>query len=707
MAINADITPEADGYFGCIESWGSEIRGWVVRAGHEAEALAVELIIDGERVATAYCVHPRLDITAITGRSNNAGFVLPASSIKLPAALKRKASAAQVEIEFRIKALGHQVPTLFERPISVEELIEVVGAPSARSLSLGEIAVASKPFVEEVVSKDSEEAGVKLIAFYLPQFHPVPENDAWWGPGFTEWTNVSQAQPQYPGHYQPHVPGELGFYDLRLPEVREAQADLARQYGIHGFCYYYYWFNGRRILERPLQEMLDSGKPDFPFCICWANETWSRRWDGSEHEVLLKQEHTPESDIAFIHDVIPILKDPRYIRINGAPVLMVYRASLFPDLRSTADVWRRICAENGIPNIHLTIVESFGFNEPYSIGFDSSVQFPPHGIVAGDIREEMDGVPEEFTGKIYDFEEVVESELSAPAAKHKRFNGVMVSWDNTARRKNKSHMFAKSTPELYEVWLRNAVERARDSHPSGERLVFINAWNEWAEGAHLEPDVRHGRAYLEATLRAHAGQSSPSVLLDYARKIGRLEGDQLASWIADMQASIESAAARQRHAERLLARDHALGESGTMMSPAQPYVLNALPMAPLGQFFVERINGLPPGISHAALRKDQYLFVEGWAMHPEAPTDSKTISHLVLECTASKQRYYAPVFGRRQRPDVAQAFRTQSEEMTLFSGVRAFVDLSSVAPGEYRMGLLQTSPSTTSLNFVEGAVRVA
>jgi len=190
---------------------------------------------------------------------------------------------------------------------------------------------------------------IRAIALYLPQFHPVPENDEWWGRGFTEWRNVAKAKALFPGHYQPHLPADLGFYDLRLPEVREAQAELASQHGIHGFCYYHYWFNGRRILERPFNEVLESGKPDFPFCLCWANENWTRVWDGGERNVLLEQHYSFEDDLAHIRSLIPAFKDPRYIRINGKPLFLVYRTELLPDPAKTAALWQKEAIKAGLP----------------------------------------------------------------------------------------------------------------------------------------------------------------------------------------------------------------------------------------------------------------------------------------------------------------------------------------------------------------------
>src|SRR6266478_229140 len=188
---------------------------------------------------------------------------------------------------------------------------------------------------------------IRPIAFYLPQYHTIPENDIWWGKGFTEWTNVVKARPQFKGHYQPHLPGELGFYDLRLEEVRQRQAALAREYGLYGFCYYHYWFNGRRILERPFKEVLASGKPDFPFCLCWANENWTRVWDGGGQDVLLQQHYSAEDDRQHIRWLANAFRDPRYIRIGGRPLFLVYRTELLPDPARTAAIWRNEVAKAG------------------------------------------------------------------------------------------------------------------------------------------------------------------------------------------------------------------------------------------------------------------------------------------------------------------------------------------------------------------------
>jgi lipopolysaccharide biosynthesis protein len=353
----------------------------------------------------------------------------------------------------------------------------------------------------------------KAICFYLPQFHPIPENDAWWGKGFTEWTNVVKAKPWFKGHYQPHLPADLGFYDLRLSEVREAQAELARAHGIHGFCYYHYWFNGRRLLERPFQEVLATGRPDFPFCLCWANENWTRRWDGQEAEILMGQKYCAEDDAAHFRALLPAFRDPRYLRIKGRPVFLIYRASNLPDLAGTLARWRAYAVRADLPGLYLCNVESFGkeHGQAATKGFDAAVEFAPDWTCASNPlrRTFVDRVARKsrlsdgpgFKHRIYSYSEIVANMLNKPRPDYLRFPCVTPSWDNTARRKENGVILDGSNPASYERWLAEVV--ARFKPPSDEEnLVFINAWNEWAEGNHLEPCQRWGHGYLEATARA-------------------------------------------------------------------------------------------------------------------------------------------------------------------------------------------------------------
>jgi len=340
----------------------------------------------------------------------------------------------------------------------------------------------------------------KLIAFYLPQFHPCEENDAWWGKGFTEWTNVTSAKPQFVGHDQPQLPGDLGFYDLRLPDVIRQQVDLARQYGVFGFCFHYYWFAGRRLLERPLDLFLQDDGIDFPFCLCWANENWTRRWDGHDHEVLIAQEHTPENDLAFIRDLEPYLRDRRYIRMDGKPLVIVYRPSLLPDCAATLERWRQHCRAVGIGEIFLAMAQ-FDVEDPRQYGFDAALEFPPHKLAAGlePINTALDIVNPQYRGHVVHYQAIVDSAKTWPTPEFPLIRGVFPGWDNEARRQGCGYTFAFATPARYREWLEAAVDFAEHHPVAGERLVMVNAWNEWAEGAHLEPDRRHGHAYLQAT----------------------------------------------------------------------------------------------------------------------------------------------------------------------------------------------------------------
>jgi len=346
----------------------------------------------------------------------------------------------------------------------------------------------------------------KVIAFYLPQFHPFPENDRWWGRGFTEWTNVSKAVPQFLGHYQPRLPGELGFYDLRLPEIMARQFELAKLYGLNGFCFHYYWFAGKRLLERPIETLLAQKGPefDFPFCLCWANENWTRRWDGAESDVLMKQSHDRQDHENVFDDLSRYLKDPRYIRVDGKPMIVVYRPSIIPNIAEMVEIWREKATRAGLPGIYLVATTAFGFDNPREVGFDALVQFPPHAISTGEINANVELLNPVFEGRIYDYADTVESVLgelrSNDEASKDRvyFPGVMTAWDNEARKPGRGHVFHNATPKLFHRWFEKACDWSKEHNRLGERFVFVNAWNEWAEGTYLEPDRKMGYAYLSA-----------------------------------------------------------------------------------------------------------------------------------------------------------------------------------------------------------------
>ena len=358
------------------------------------------------------------------------------------------------------------------------------------------------PIAEPAQPVTGAVTGVRAIAFYLPQFHPIPENDRWWGEGFTEWTNVSKAKPVFAGHLQPKLPGPLGFYDLRLPEIMRKQAAMAKKFGIHGFCFHYYWFGGKRLLERPLEQLLADTSLDLPFCLCWANENWTRRWDGHESEVLIAQQHSEEDDRAVMRDILRHMADPRYIRVEGRPVLLIYRASLFPDIQATFGRWREVCAAHGEQAPFFVMAQSFENRDPSPMGFDAAVQFPPH--LPGGLLPYVnlaDAVPE-FAGEFIDYDDTVKAMLAACDPSLPTYPCVFPAWDNTARRGFAASIVINGSPEKYEDWLRDAVKLVRDNFPRERAFVFINAWNEWAEGAYLEPDRDYGYAYLNATSRA-------------------------------------------------------------------------------------------------------------------------------------------------------------------------------------------------------------
>ena len=342
-----------------------------------------------------------------------------------------------------------------------------------------------------------------LIAFYLTQFHPTPENDLWWGKGFTEWTNVTKAQRQFENHYQPHLPADFGFYDLRVRDTRREQIKTAKAYGIGGFCYHYYWFSGKRILNQPLDDMLADTQSDMPFCLCWANENWTRRWDAADHEVLIAQQYLPDDDLNFIKSLLPIFTDTRYIKLDGRPFLIVYRPQHLPDARKTAAVWRQYCRDMGIGEIHICAALSHGSEDYRQFGFDSGVEFPPHNLRTGNINNNISFLGQ-FRGNVMQYADIARSYLDRDYAGARIFKTVFPSWDNTARTGERALIVQNGTPDNYEHWLSATIDRI-NRNSTDTPMLFINAWNEWAEGCHLEPDRRFGHGFLQATLNAKNG----------------------------------------------------------------------------------------------------------------------------------------------------------------------------------------------------------
>ena len=401
--------------------------------------------------------------------------------------------------------------------------------------------VIERPLPEPDVGQQQNEqktADVRLIAFYLPQYHPIPENDEWWGKGFTEWTNVTRAKPSFEGHYQPHLPADLGFYDLRLPEIREAQANLAKHYGIYGFCYYYYWFNGRRLLERPLDAVLRSKKPDFPFCLCWANENWTRRWDGEETHILVAQEYTPGSLRKFAESIIPYLQDERYIKINGQPLLLIYRIGHIHHPTQAIQTWREVFRQRGVGEVHIAGILGFGLKDPVALGCDSAVQFPPNSLRPKKVVPP--GLEKaNFPGYIFDYPHVVGESLRYKTLDERVFPSVMPSWDNTARRKEQATVWLNASPDHYKLWLRGTIEKVRKRNNLDERIVFINAWNEWAEGAHLEPDQKYGHEYLEATQEALLRQCDWQTIIKLLQSYPLENAEQLEQLLDECYRSIK------------------------------------------------------------------------------------------------------------------------------------------------------------------------
>ncbi|MBV8715833.1 MAG: glycoside hydrolase family 99-like domain-containing protein [Chloroflexi bacterium] len=364
----------------------------------------------------------------------------------------------------------------------------------------------------------------RIIAFYLPQFHPIPENDTWWGKGFTEWTNVSRAKPLYPGHVQPKLPSELGFYDLRVPETRAQQAALAREYGVTGFCYWHYWFEGRRLLERPFMEVLASGEPDFPFCLGWANQSWTGIWHGAPNRVLIEQTYGDRDEMRRHFDsVLPAFIDPRYMRVDGRPIFVLHQPHEMADSRTFTDLWREWARSEGLPGIYFLGTHDVDW-PARDYGFDGTILSNPWRVLRYRSRPRFDDVvarvlkgrdttwaSRRFLGwpMRIPYQDVLDHAIP-PEIGETVYPNVLPNWDNTPRSGRNGLVITGSSPELFHEHLSRAISLV-EKRPYQRRLVFLKSWNEWAEGNFVEPDVLHGRRYLEAVQQAQIAPARPMI----------------------------------------------------------------------------------------------------------------------------------------------------------------------------------------------------
>lgn len=411
----------------------------------------------------------------------------------------RPAYCEDADLSLRLRFAGKRIRYVSEA-VCVHELSVSTGKHS-KSARVRQVVINQHKLFEKWADQLEQDSKISTFAFYLPQFHPTPENNLWWGKGFTEWTNVAKALPSFEGHYQPHLPSDHGYYDLRNGEVMSQQYELAQRYGLNGFIMYYYNFGARRVLDQPLRNLMRNPDINFRFALCWANENWTRHWDGGEKAILLEQQYDDKTLASVCADAAEAAKDPRAITVNGRPMFLVYRPLLIPDPLRFTDMIRSTFIANGLENPYLLYVESMeaisrGVS-PQEMGFDACVEFPPQGVGApytGDLSVLKTG----WEGHVYDYEDSVVLACRESNAAYKRMPAVFPSWDNTARQPLRGTSFVGQTPAAFAEYVQRKADFAYKMFVGEEKMVFVNAWNEWAEGAHLEPDVAFGHSWLQA-----------------------------------------------------------------------------------------------------------------------------------------------------------------------------------------------------------------
>jgi hypothetical protein len=467
------------------------------------------------------------------------------------------------------------------------------------------------------------------------------------------------------------MPADLGFYDLRVTETREQQADLARQYGIYGFCYHYYWFAGNTLLDEPLNRMLKDGQPDIPYCLCWANEPWSRRWDGSESEVLAEQPHDAETDVHILDDIERHFLSDRYIKIDGKPLLVVYRIDIMKNPREWAERMREEVCRRGWPGIYICGASTFANTDTRFHGCDVSVGFPPHDVVARPLSPKTLGATDDFVGKIYDYSDLVSRELTRPARPYPHIPAVMPRWDNTPRNAGSGNVFHGATPALFEVWLRHALSAATSQLPEMP-FVFINSWNEWSEGAHLEPDRRYGRSFLEAVRRSVSGDNRPM-----PNHSGGYNGSLPSGGVT---LALDSPSLEMKLIAKRLQEMKALhGPQRFRLIRGSVDILRDIDVIEVArECHIDRVNSVgSPIVVH--VDKAHGLTIDGWIIS-DAPYSSEPCPLAYVEIIRKQDHlgYFIPVIQRTPRSDVALEYGLEYDGSQLGFFIQAsLIDVES------------------------------
>lgn len=700
------ITPRLDNlseepsWRGCIDAFtGAMFRGWVLSTDNLLKPVNLDVYLLGVLVGRTSTHLSRGDIAKTVGLPIKSGFQFSIHSISTEKAsevlseVKRRAgSPLSLRAVLTIKIADTEVELPFSSKlkkavIDVSQLGASLDAAIGTKIKNDYIAIRDQLLQSTTFEPELGAADVRVIAYYLPQFHPVPENNEWWGPGFTEWTNVVSAKPYLPEHHQPRIPADLGFYDLRIESVQLEQIALAKQYRVTGFCYYYYWFSGKTLMTMPIDRHLEMGY-DFDFCLCWANENWSRRWDGSESDVLMAQRHVAEDDISFIRSCIKYFRSPRYIKIDGAPFLQVYRVSLLENPSETIERWREIVRSEGFPGLHVSMVEFGDLQNPFHYGCDSSSQFMPHGCDVEEKTTDFEGVDPNFKGKIYDYSDFVRAEIARPPVSHIQFRGAMPSWDNTSRKGVAGNIIHGATPALFELWMSHLVNFTRQNLPEGLRFIFITAWNEWAEGAHLEPDRKLGHKNLQAVRNS---------LMDDRRVLAQLAHSADGSLLLDETSAVWQLVEKLMNANSQLAnlvrlrygkRDRSREWLPTLVIVDEE-IIQVSDAPAMSRAWIEGFNGRPSlDLKQIILSEKSGIDIRGWVYCPNVriPDTLPLFISLKPEHEGSRRRRLAMIWNRESRQDVVDALKLSADYVRC--GFTSSVSLRGVPAGRYELEIL-------------------